>query len=197
MVETVQFDVGGKLFKVSRDLIDQHPETMLAKLISETWEKEPDKPVFIDRDGDLFSHVLNYLRYGSIMLPPSIPQPMFDRELDYYSITAPKSSMSQMTLAELSQHLRDQVGHHETLFEEHKQRRNLFLFAVECHSQFCRGCSKFRIKENNKELYDSCGYLYGEDLEVVNTYLEQYYGLKVEVDTCGRSPHLYKLFIRK
>jgi hypothetical protein len=77
MVDTVKFNVGGRHFEVSRALIDQHPDTMLAKMISETWEKEPDNPIFIDRDGDMFDHVLNYVRYGSIDLPISIPRTMF------------------------------------------------------------------------------------------------------------------------
>ena len=44
--------------------MEAHSETMLGKLVSETWQQDPEKPVFIDRDGDIFAHVLNYLRYG-------------------------------------------------------------------------------------------------------------------------------------
>ena len=94
MVDTVKLNVGGKHYEVSRDLIDQHPDTLLAKLISETWEKEPDKPIFIDRDGEKFAHVLDYLRYGSIELPPSVPKSMFERELDYYGILVTDASVT-------------------------------------------------------------------------------------------------------
>jgi len=83
MTDTVKFNVGGKHFEVSGALISANSETMLAKMISETWEQEPEKPIFIDRDGDMFAHVLNYLRYGSIELPISTTQAMFQRELDY------------------------------------------------------------------------------------------------------------------
>ena len=72
MVDTVKFNVGGKHFEVSRALIDARPESMLAKMISETWEKDPENRMFIDRDGDLFALVLNYLRYGSIELPVTV-----------------------------------------------------------------------------------------------------------------------------
>ena len=61
---TIKFNVGGKHFEVSRDLVEAHSETMLGKLISETWQQDPEDTVFIDRDGDIFAHVLNYLRYG-------------------------------------------------------------------------------------------------------------------------------------
>ena len=61
---TIKFNVGGRSFEVSRDLIEKHSETMLGKLVSEAWQADPEEPVFIDRDGDIFAHVLNYLRYG-------------------------------------------------------------------------------------------------------------------------------------
>ena len=63
--ETVKFDVGGRQFKVSRALINEnHSEALLGKLVSDTWNKDPEEAVSIDRDGDIFAHVLNYLRYG-------------------------------------------------------------------------------------------------------------------------------------
>ncbi len=61
---TIKFNVGGRHFEVSRDLIDTHSETMLGKLVSDAWQEDPEEVVFIDRDGDIFAHVLNYLRYG-------------------------------------------------------------------------------------------------------------------------------------
>ena len=60
----MKFNVGGRHFEVSRALIDSHSDTMLGKLASDTWNEDPEKPVFIDRDGDIFARVLNYLRYG-------------------------------------------------------------------------------------------------------------------------------------
>ncbi len=62
--ETIKFNVGGRHFEVSRALLDGHSETVLGKLVSDTWNDDPDKAVFIDRDGDIFYHILNYLRYG-------------------------------------------------------------------------------------------------------------------------------------
>ncbi len=63
--ETIKFNVGGRHFEVSRALvINDHSETVLGKLVSETWNDDHGKPVFIDRDGDIFAQILNYLRYG-------------------------------------------------------------------------------------------------------------------------------------
>jgi hypothetical protein len=61
---TIKFNVGGKHFEVSRDLIEAHSETMLGKLVSDAWQADPEETVFIDRNGDIFAHVLDYLRYG-------------------------------------------------------------------------------------------------------------------------------------
>jgi len=61
---------------------------MLSRMISDTWQlsdsDSDDKPIFIDRSGDIFAYVLEYLRYGSVVLPMSIPTEMFTRDLDYY-----------------------------------------------------------------------------------------------------------------
>ena len=112
MTDTVKFNVGGKHFEVSGALISVNSETMLAKMISETWEQEPEKPIFIDRDGDMFAHVLNYLRYGSIELPMSTTQNMFQRELDYhYAISAANGTVTDVkkkTLAEITSEMAQQ-----------------------------------------------------------------------------------------
>jgi hypothetical protein len=39
---TVKFNVGGRHYEVSRSLIETFPETMLAKMVSETWQKDPE-----------------------------------------------------------------------------------------------------------------------------------------------------------
>lgn len=93
MVETVRLNVGGRRFEVSRAMIDEHSETMLGRLVSDTWNEDPgQEELFIDRDGDLFAHVLNYLRYGSIELPITVARSMFEREIDYYGIISPDES---------------------------------------------------------------------------------------------------------
>ena len=64
MIDTVKFNVGGRHFEVSRALVDEHSDTVLGKLVSDTWSDDSGNVVFIDRDGDIFAHILNYLRYG-------------------------------------------------------------------------------------------------------------------------------------
>ena len=79
---TVQFNVSGRHFQVSRSLIEQHPDSMLGQFLT----SDDPGTIFIDRDGDIFAQVLNYLRYGSIILPANIPREMFLRDLEFYEI---------------------------------------------------------------------------------------------------------------
>ncbi|KAL3778352.1 hypothetical protein HJC23_013812 [Cyclotella cryptica] len=90
--ETVTFDVGGKICKVSREIIDENPYSMLAHLTDLEWS-----PIFIDRDGDVFAQVLNYLRYGRITLPITIPKDMFLQELEFYGIVPGEGTISEDT----------------------------------------------------------------------------------------------------
>ena len=94
--EIITFDVGGKICKVSRDVIDENPHSMLARLVAETELSDLAwSTIFIDRDGDIFAHVLNYLRHGGITLPITIPKDMFLRELEFYGIVPENGTISE------------------------------------------------------------------------------------------------------
>ncbi|KAL7525127.1 hypothetical protein ACHAWF_001224 [Thalassiosira exigua] len=69
---SIKFNVGGCHFEVSRDLIEQQPESMLGRLVSASWHPDPEKTIFIDRNGDIFAQAMEYLRYGSVVLPASM-----------------------------------------------------------------------------------------------------------------------------
>lgn len=96
--QTVKLNVGGKHFEVSRSLIlddDGVNTTMLSRLVSDTWLKEPEKPVFIDRNGDHFSYVLDYLRYGTVSLPRNISMDNFLKDMDFFCIPVKEQSVKQ------------------------------------------------------------------------------------------------------
>jgi hypothetical protein len=87
---TVRFDVGGTIYKVSQSLLEQHPNTMLARMVSETWLTEEDnerkdEPLFIDRDGERFRYVLDFMRDGpKVSLPVTVSKEGFIKDLDYF-----------------------------------------------------------------------------------------------------------------
>jgi hypothetical protein len=114
---TVSFNVGGKRYEVSRSLIEQTPNgnnntnTMLARMISPTWQSSSNVGVgntataavqatatapannsnnafFIDRDGERFGYVLDFLRYGQVSVPFHISKELLMLDMDYYGITS-------------------------------------------------------------------------------------------------------------
>lgn len=82
----VKFNIGGQRFDVSESFLSLHPNTMLAKSASEEWQKDPEKVIFMDRDGAMFAQVLNYLRDGRVDLPCTINKSAFLYELVYYGV---------------------------------------------------------------------------------------------------------------
>lgn len=83
-LKTVQLDVGGTVYKVSRSLIESFPNTLLHRLISKTWCIDPDATIFIDRNGDRFQYVLDYMRDKEVHLPLSVAKTAMLRDLEFF-----------------------------------------------------------------------------------------------------------------
>ena len=90
---TIRLDVGGKVYRVSKSLLKTYPDSMLARLVSDTWNPEAKQEIFIDRDGARFPRVLDFLR------DPEFFGPKLDgivcRELDYFAIPYIKKQPSR------------------------------------------------------------------------------------------------------
>lgn len=67
-VNVIELDVGGARFKTSMSTLTSVPDSMLGAMFSGRFElnRQADGSVFIDRDGRLFVHVLNWLRDRSL-----------------------------------------------------------------------------------------------------------------------------------
>ncbi|KAL7524270.1 hypothetical protein ACHAXR_000503, partial [Thalassiosira sp. AJA248-18] len=179
VLETIVFDVGGKTFKVSRSLIEQYDETMLGRLVSKTWQGDPNEPVFIDRNGDLFAHVLDYLRYGCIDLPLSTPRSNFIRELDFYGIYCDATDIKQDSPAAKLEDLKKIV-------EDAELHHDMFLIAVHVYHQFMKGGKTFVLRDEDKEsigLKRKPSDYHDKDFIpsrwALESYLEDYYGLQM------------------
>lgn len=68
---------------------------MLSRLVSDTWLEDPESEVFIDRDGDRFAYILDYLRYGELKLPISISFDLFMKDVDYFGIHVVQGSVTR------------------------------------------------------------------------------------------------------
>ena len=54
-------------------------------------EQDPDGSIFVDRDGTLFHHVLNYMRDGSLIVLPELSKQdclALLKEAEYYGMTS-------------------------------------------------------------------------------------------------------------
>jgi len=84
----VRFNVGGKRYEVSRSLLEMHPDTMLARSASVQWQTDPEVEIFIERNGDRFQYVLDYLRDdGRVFVPVTLAREALLADLHYYGIT--------------------------------------------------------------------------------------------------------------
>jgi hypothetical protein len=81
---TVKFNVGGRLYEVPRSLVEKFPSTMLARMASDTWQKDPEATLFIGRSGERFEYSLDYMRADKVWLPLNIPKEAFLDDLDFY-----------------------------------------------------------------------------------------------------------------
>ena len=87
---TVRLNVGGTLFTVPLELINKHPESNLyndiaGQMKSKTYDETGN--IYINGDGEIFRHVLNYLRRDELVLPEDFKE--FDLlllEAEHYKI---------------------------------------------------------------------------------------------------------------
>ena len=87
---TIRLNVSGTKYEVERSLLEQYPDTMLARLVSSRWnniheEKAKDiEEIFIGRDGARFSYILDYMRDHKVFLPASISKKAIMLDFKYF-----------------------------------------------------------------------------------------------------------------
>lgn len=85
MAIVVCFIVGGIQYKVPHSLFEKYPTTLLAQMASDQWQSDPEEEIILDRDGELFKFVIDFLQKdGYLTLPIDIHREAFFTELVYY-----------------------------------------------------------------------------------------------------------------
>lgn len=69
--QIIQLNVGGHKYQSFYSTLTKYPETMLSAMFLFKPKDSLSNEIFIDRDGEIFKYILNYLRDGQILLPPS------------------------------------------------------------------------------------------------------------------------------
>jgi hypothetical protein len=81
ITETVQFNVGGKVYEVSKSLLNAFPDTLLATKASTVTVS----PIFVDRDPDRFAYCLDFMRdNGKVHLTENVSKAALLKELKYF-----------------------------------------------------------------------------------------------------------------
>lgn len=90
--EIVDINVGGVLYTTTIPTLTKYEDSMLASMFGAFWKASSSMHnghYFIDREGDMFKYVLNFLRSGHINLETDFDD--FERleiEADFYQIPA-------------------------------------------------------------------------------------------------------------
>jgi len=90
MSNVIKLDVGGVLYKTTKDTLTKYSDSMLASMFSGRHPLQPDENGyhFIDRDGKIFEYILKFLRDDNINLddvPKNILKNIMD-EAKYYCL---------------------------------------------------------------------------------------------------------------
>uniref|UniRef100_A0A7S1FYD7 Potassium channel tetramerisation-type BTB domain-containing protein n=1 Tax=Corethron hystrix TaxID=216773 RepID=A0A7S1FYD7_9STRA len=118
MTETVLFDVGGKKYKTARSLLNDHPETMLARMASQEWNPDAGKKLFIERDGERFRYVLDYLRDGKAILPIDVSKEALLIDMEFYGINVRENDITVQNTMESLRSLLGVVVNTRSYFEK-------------------------------------------------------------------------------
>ncbi|XP_067936370.1 BTB/POZ domain-containing protein kctd15-like [Watersipora subatra] len=86
----VHIDIGGTIYTSTLQTLTKYKESRLAKLFAGTLPITLDtlkQHYFIDRDGESFRHILNFLRHDELILPSNYKElDILLREAVYYEI---------------------------------------------------------------------------------------------------------------
>jgi hypothetical protein len=131
---TVSFNVGGKVYEVSRSLLKSFPETLLAKKATQQATSGGGNPIFIDRDADRFAYCLDYMRDGKVHLPGTISKGSFLQELTYFGFEKVSIDQTDATTMAAQFMLRHALSARREIEDLDKKKRMKQL----AHLIFCR-----------------------------------------------------------
>jgi BTB/POZ domain-containing adapter for CUL3-mediated RhoA degradation protein len=88
--DAVTLNVGGKFFSTTLRTLCSHPDSTLAQMFSSPMAVHRDlrdQTLFIDRNGDVFGLILDYLRTGVLVVPRDpVEYAILRREISYYGL---------------------------------------------------------------------------------------------------------------
>jgi hypothetical protein len=86
MDEKLVINISGQRFECWRSTLEKYPHTLLGSVEREFFYDEDTNEYFLDRDPDLFRHILNFYRTGRLHFPKSECLTAYDEELSFFGI---------------------------------------------------------------------------------------------------------------
>ena len=87
MGDRVTLNVGGQIFDTSMTTMTKDPNSLLANVALHDFQASGLRSTFIDRDSTHFRYILNFLRDGKCVLPPSAEsQQELRNEAEYFQV---------------------------------------------------------------------------------------------------------------
>lgn len=157
---TVKFNVGGKLFEISRSLLDSFPDTMIYKAASKTWIQEKDEPIFIERNCDRFQFVLDYMRDGHCSLPYDTTKDAVLNELSYFGFdnVDPEKIIDEYSPSIATNIVASYYKKHQVLIQNLDLEKQYTNFAFICLNHYIKTSKVEMIV--SKDDYENCGSFY-------------------------------------
>lgn len=69
ILNTVALNVGGNIFVTTKQTLSREKSSILRDIEKQGFLRDSKNRIFLDRDGDLFEHILKYLETGALYLP--------------------------------------------------------------------------------------------------------------------------------
>ncbi|XP_041481900.1 BTB/POZ domain-containing protein KCTD6-like [Lytechinus variegatus] len=94
----VGLNVGGRIFKTSRTTLLADPDSFFSALLDGDIPSARDDQgnILIDQDGEIFRHVLNFMRYRELVLPEGFKEyGALKRQADFFQLESLKSSIER------------------------------------------------------------------------------------------------------
>ncbi|GFS19704.1 BTB/POZ domain-containing protein KCTD6 [Elysia marginata] len=89
MDSVITLNVGGTLYTTTRATLLKYPDSMLGSLVSNDYAStlDPNGHLFIDRDGEAFKYILNFLRSSQLCVPSDFANiDLLAAEADFYQV---------------------------------------------------------------------------------------------------------------
>ncbi|CAF1226615.1 unnamed protein product [Didymodactylos carnosus] len=96
--DLVSLNVGGKIFRTSIETLKKEKDTFFTDLLSREWQLETDNHgrICIDRNGELFAELLDYLRTGHVIVPDERLCRRLLHEAQFYHFNTLSKLLSQI-----------------------------------------------------------------------------------------------------